>query len=147
MKHTEQWAVVILAGSSLFAACQRKPVIPAKEHPAHVERIEGSELKRVTLTARAMERIDLRTDQVREQRVSGSASAQRVVPYSSLIYDPEGRTWVYTSPQSGTFVRHKVDVDFIEGDLVILKDGPPAGTVVASMGVAELYGTEFGVGH
>jgi hypothetical protein len=31
--------------------------------------------------------------------------------------------------------------------MAILKDGPPAGTVVASVGVAELYGTEFKVGH
>ncbi len=148
MKHTERWAAVVTtAGILLLAACERKAVTHPKEHPAEVERIEGSDLGRVTLTARAMQRIDLRTDEVREQRVSRSASPQRVVPYSSLIYDPRGRTWVYISPQPATFLRHRVDVDYIEGDLVVLKDGPPTGTVVASMGVAELYGTEFKVGH
>jgi len=64
-----------------------------------------------------------------------------------LIYDPKGQTWVYTSPQPRTFVRHKVDVDYIEGNIVVLNEGPPMGMVVASVGVAELYGAEFKVGH
>jgi hypothetical protein len=64
-----------------------------------------------------------------------------------LIYDAQGTTWVYTSPQPMTFVRHKVVVDYIEGLTAVLSDGPAAGTLVASVGVAELYGTEFAVGH
>ena len=64
-----------------------------------------------------------------------------------MLYDPQGRTWIYISPQPRTFVRFQVDVDRIEGDRVFLRDGPPLGTVVASVGVAELYGAEFGVGH
>ncbi len=148
MKRTELWmAVLAISGSLMFAACQKKATEHAQEHPATVEVIEGSDLKRVTLTARAMERIDLKTAEVREQRMSPATSPQRVVPYSSLIYDPQGQTWVYTSPQPGTFLRHKVEVDHIEGDLVALKDGPALGTVVASVGVAELYGAEFKVGH
>lgn len=148
MKQTGQWTVVtVIAGGLLLAACGPKAVTHTKEHPAEVVRIEGSDLSHVTLTAKAMQRIDLKTDEVREQRLSRSVSTQRVVPYSSLIYDPQGQTWVYTSPQPGTFLRHRVDVDFIEGDLVALKDGPPKGTLVASQGVAELYGTEFKVGH
>ena len=148
MKRTEQWmAVLAILGSLTLAACQKKAAKHEVEHPATIEKIEGSDLKKVTLTARAIERLDLKTDEVREQRVSPSASAQRVVPYSSLIYDPQGNTWVYTSPQPASFVRHKVDVERIEGEVVVLKDGPPAGTVVASRAVAELYGAEFKVGH
>lgn len=148
MKRTELWMAVLASVASLmFTACQKKAAAHTAEHPATVEQIEGSDLKRVTLTARAMERIDLKTDEVREQRVSPAASPQRVVPYSSLIYDPQGKTWVYTSPQPGSFVRHSVEVDYIEGDLVALKDGPPTGTVVASRAVAELYGAEAKLGH
>jgi hypothetical protein len=69
------------------------------------------------------------------------------VPHSALIYDPKGQTWVYTSPQPRTFVRQKVDVDYVEGDLVVLNDGPAAGTVVVSMAAAEIYGADSGVGH
>ena len=79
--------------------------------------------------------------------LTGSGTRRKVVPYSSLIYDPHGQTWVYTSPKPRTFIRRKVEVDYIEGNVVVLDDGPPTGTVIASVGVAELYGTEFKVGH
>jgi hypothetical protein len=131
----------------LLAACQQPHGTKHSEHPAEVKQIEGTELNRLTLSEKAMQRIDLKTDQVREQRVSRSASPRKVVPYGSLIYDPQGQAWIYTSPQTRTFVRHKVDVDYIEGNKAILKAGPPVGTVVASVGVAELYGAEFKVGH
>lgn len=113
--------------------------------PATVEAIPGSDVKRVTLTERAAERIDLRTEPVREKLVG--EERLKVVPYSSLIYDPHGGTWVYTQTSPRSFVRAAVDVDYIEGDAVYLKHGPPVGTVVASVGVAEIYGTEFEVGH
>jgi hypothetical protein len=106
-----------------------------------VKKIEGTDLSTVTLTERAMQRLDVKTDQAREQ------GGKKVVPYSSLIYDPKGQTWVYTSPEPRTFVRHKVEVDKIVGDLVFLNDGPPPGTIVASVAVAEIYGAEFKVGH
>ena len=142
MKQSNQWVVVVLAIAGLqLSACERKSDTHSKIEPAHVEHIEGSELSRVTLTEKAVERIDLKTVQVEMK------SGKKVVPYSALIYDPHGLTWVYTSPKPRTFVRHQVKVDRIEGELVFLSDGPPAGTVVASVGVAELYGTEYGVGH
>jgi len=78
--------------------------------------------------------------------LSGKGTKRKVVPYSALIYDPHGDTWVYTSPTPRTFVRHEVEVDYIEGDVAVLDEGPPAGTVVATVGVAELYGTEFKMG-
>ena len=133
-------AVMVIAGL-VITACQKHHEAHHAEHPAEITKIEGSDLSRVTLTERAVQRLDLQTDQVREQ------GGKRVVPYSSLIYDPKGQTWVYTSPETRTFIRHKVDVDKIEGDIVVLNDGPPVGTIVASVAVAELYGAEFKVGH
>jgi len=137
-------ATLILAGLHVMA-CQKSEM--PHEYPAKVEHVDGTELSRVTLTEKAIERIGLETDQVREQPVSRHASPQKVVPYSALIYDPHGQTWVYISPKPRTFIRHKVDVDYIEGDIAVLKDGPETGTVVASVGVVEVYGTEFEVGH
>jgi hypothetical protein len=90
---------------------------------------------------------------VPEQRIrvklslAGSGAKRTVVPYSALIYDSRGQTWVYTSPSPRTFVRQKVEVDQIQGDTGVLSDGPVVGTAVASVGAAELYGTEFKVGH
>jgi hypothetical protein len=111
-----------------------------------VEHIDGTDLSRVTLSERAMERLDLQTSRV-SQMTTRSGSPMLSVPYSALLYDSEGRTWIYTSPESRTFVREEVVVDYIEGDRAFLSRGPAAGTVVASVGVAELYGTEFEVGH
>lgn len=245
-------AVLVIAGLQL-SACQQRPAKGQIEHPARVERIEGTELSRVTLTEKAIERLGLKTDRVREEKVTrqrvvggdvvlpafvddrskvwvrvrlsegdlkrvargqparvvtrdldddlgddddeddraagltaravdddddpktpsgalyyvvdspkhnlvpgervrvrlalaGSGTKRRAVPYSALIYDRQGQTWVYTSPNPRTFVRHKVEVDYIQGDVAVLNNGPPTGTVVASVGVAELYGTEFKMG-
>ena len=91
-----------------------------------------------------MERIDLQTAKVSEVRFS---PARLAVPYSSIIYGPEGQTWVYTSPEHRTFVRFTVDVDYIKGDWAVLNVGPPLGTIVATVGAAELYGAEFEMGH
>ena len=139
-------AVAIVAALPL-GACQRHHVEHHAEHPATVEAIEGSKLRRVTLTERAMQRLDVRTAEIREQKVSRSASLRRVVPYAAVIYDPQGQTWIYISSAPRTFVRHRVQIEYVEGDLAVLTDGPPAGTIVASRAVAQLYGADFGVGH
>ena len=147
MFHNYRWMIILLIVAGLqVLGCQRSSTHQA-EHPAEVEHVEGSDFNLVTLTEKAAQRIDLKTDQVKELAVKRSASKQKVVPYSSLIYGPNGQTWVYTSPKPLTFVRHKVAVDYIDGEVAVLKEGPPTGTVVASVGVAELYGTDTGVGH
>jgi len=129
-----------------LAACSQHDSQAAHgDQPAQVDKIDGSELSRVTLTEKAAERIGLETASVREQDLDGSM--RKLVPYSSLIYDPQGRTWIYTSPQARTFVRQQVEVDTIDGDWVLLVDGPPVGTEIASVGVTEIYGAETGVGH
>jgi hypothetical protein len=146
MKLTDRWmgaakvAVVVIAGLQL-TGCRKHVEAHKAEHPAEVQAIAGSELKKVTLTERAVQRLDVKTDEVRDQ------GGQSVVPYSSLIYDPKGKTWVYTNPSPRTFVRQEVEIDRIIGDKVVLKRGPQNGTVIASRAVAELYGTEFKVGH
>lgn len=143
MLRINKWIVMaaLVCAGLLLGGCQKHDGAHHADHPAEVEPIPGTNLKKVTLTERAVQRIDVRTDQVREQQ------GLKVVPYSSLIYDPQGQTWVYVSPAPRTYMRHKVDVDYIQGDMAYLKDGPPSGTTIASVAVAELYGTESGVGH
>ncbi len=139
-------ACLLVAGMAL-AACQPHKVAHVADHPVKVEAIEGMAANRVTMTERAIERIDLKTDAVREQKVSRSTSLRKVVLTSALIYDPKGQAWVYTSPEPRTFVKHKVDVEYVEGELAVLSDGPPTGTVVVSTAAAEVYGADSGVGH
>jgi hypothetical protein len=145
MKSINKLFVVLLIIPCLqFWACQSHNEEQDFEHPSVVEDIAGTDLASVTLTEKAIERIGLQTALVDEINHSPN---RLVVPYSSIIYDQNGQVWVYTSPEPRTFVRHKVDVDFIEGDKVFLNEGPPVGTVIATVAVAELYGTELNIGH
>jgi hypothetical protein len=109
--------------------------------PAHIETIEGSEISRVTLTSSAAERLAIKTTLIRKV---GRAFA---IPYSALLYDESGNTWVYTNPKPLVFERKAIKVVRIERSRVLLSSGPRAGTRIASVGVPELYGTEFEVGH
>ncbi len=63
-----------------------------------------------------------------------------------MLYDEAGATWVFTNPKGLEYVRASIVVDTIVGDDARLKDGPPVGTRVVTVGVAELYGAEQGVG-
>lgn len=75
-----------------------------------------------------------------------SGGVRKVVPYSAVLYDPQGKTWVYTSPEPLIFVRQPIVVDFIEGDRAVLKEGPAVGTEVVTAGAAELFGVENKIG-
>lgn len=112
------------------------------EEPAHVEDIAGSDVRLVTLTPQAATRLGIATA-VAEAGIRGRI----LVPYASILYEPDGSSWVYVEQEPLHFVRHPVTIEIIEGDLATLTDGPAPGTVVVRTGVAELYGTEFEVGH
>lgn len=144
MNYINRWtvAVLIVAGLQL-SACAPKEVKAEKIQPFQLESIDGTELKRVTLTEKAAVRLDIQTSPVREAQVNGVK--RKIVPYAAIIYDLQGATWVYTSPAPLAFVRESVTVDFIEGDRVVLMKGPSFGTEVVIVGVAELYGAETGV--
>ena len=255
MRHNNQpWTVVILIMAGLLlSACTQTPTAGEKIAPAHVEPIEGTDLKRVVLTERAAERLDVQTAPLREEQVvrtrtvgggvvaspeeqgagpgrvwvrvlltesdlnqvdqgqrarvlslddeddgedadegleaeadegpdadnaqdddsaeaalyylvdnsdnrlvpgqrvfielvvSRSGTRRIIIPYSAVIYDTQGETWVYTNPEPLSFVRRPIVVDYIEGDLAFLSVGPPSGMAVVTVGGAELYGAETGV--
>jgi hypothetical protein len=67
---------------------------------------------------------------------------QKVIPYAAVLYDPHGSTWTYTNPEPLVFVRHRIDIEFIEGDRAVLREGPAIGTTVVTAGAAELFGVE-----
>jgi hypothetical protein len=104
--------------------------------PAKVEAIEGSEFNRLTLTEKAVERLDIQVAEV----------ADNTVPYAAVLYGLAGETFVYTNLEPLTYVRAPIVVDHIEGDLAVLVEGPPSGTPVVTVGGAELIGIEFGLG-
>lgn len=177
MQYGKRCMLVLLIMASLqLAACSKKSDTSSKIAPAKVEKIEGTALKRVTLTAKAAERLGIKTAAAQEVpaapqrpgraelvvasgagagatqqelRTVGNPAAPglvKVVPYAAVIYDAQGATWVYMNPNPLTFVRHAIHIDYIEGDLAVLSDGPASGTAVVIVGAAELFGTETGIG-
>lgn len=76
----------------------------------------------------------------------GKAIARPVVPWSSILHDIQGGTWVYENTKPHVFVRRRVEVERVDGDLAILRRGVTSGVNIVTLGAAELYGTEFGVG-
>lgn len=147
MSRRNRWMAVvpILACCVTLAGCKPAAVKATENKPAHVELIAGTELHKVTLTARAAERLDIKTDRVQEMVVGGAK--RKVVPYAAVLYDARGETWVYTSPEPLVFVRHAIHIEYISADRAVLSQGPPAGTAVVTVGGAELFGAEFEIGH
>jgi hypothetical protein len=149
MRHSKRWIAILgllIAVPQLSACTQTSAEATGGAEPAKVEHVEGSsDVSRLTLTAKAAERLGIQTAQVREQKVAGKQ--RKVIPYGALLYDSKGDTYVYVTARPLTYVREPVTVDYIGAGSVVLTDGPAAGTAVVSVGAAELYGTETGVGH
>lgn len=74
------------------------------------------------------------------------ATQSLVAPRAALLHDAYGGSWVYEARDAHTFVRRRVSVIDLVGDLAVLDEGPALGTRVVTAGAAELFGTEFGVG-
>ncbi len=144
MKHPANrrpWLALVAAAGLVLGACSSSSAEPIPK-PATAEPIAGSDLKRVALTPLAAQRIDLQIDVVRTR----PSAAGTVIPYSAVLYDPQGETWAFIQTGPLTYVRAPITVDRIDGDTALLFDGPPTGTVVVTVGAEELFGVEIGVG-
>lgn len=146
MQRRYRWVVALLVlGALPLSGCAKTvTAVATKVEPFKLEK-DGS-ISRLTLEQRAVDRIGIKTSQVREVSRFGGDTARRVVEYGAVVYDAKGDTSVYTNPKPLVFVRQAIKVEYIEGDLAVLSDGPPVGTAVVTIGSAELLGMEFGVG-
>ncbi len=138
--------LVLIAGVVSLSACGEASsgydYETASHHePAELEPIKGTDVSRVVVDPEGVERAGIQTAPIRQ---NGQGT---VMPYDAVIYDAEGHTYAYTSPEPRTFVRQKIIIDQVDGDMVMLSDGPPAGTEVVTVGAAFVYGTEFEVAH
>jgi multidrug efflux pump subunit AcrA (membrane-fusion protein) len=134
-------AVLAVAGLPLSACKEVETETATGYTPSKVQELkEGSKaFPRVTFTSEGAKRTGLESTRVR------SDGGRTVVPYKSLIYDAQGKTFVYTSPKPLHFLRAEVKVDRIEGSRVLLTRGPSAGTTVVTTGTAEVYGAELDI--
>ena len=92
---------------------------PAAQDEGRLERrgdrgaVEGSDVARVTLSEDAAGRLDITTAPITELGRRGHGAA---IPYAAVLYDPNGDTWAYTSPEPLVFVRAPITWSPIDGD-------------------------------
>lgn len=143
MKRLNQWAITIalVAALPLPGCGDADKTAHHMIHPATVEPSEDSGISRLSLTEKAVERLGIELAEVT------SEGGMQIAPYGALLYDANGGTWVYTSPQQNVFKRASMIVDRIDGDKLYMTSGPATGTEVVIVGAAELHGAEFEIGH
>jgi hypothetical protein len=134
-------ALVVLAVPVLATGCGGSAGEEEGTPPATSEQVKGSDVIRVTLTAEAAKRVGVQTVEVRSDP---SGEGRTVIPYEAVLYDPDGATWTYTSPQQNVFERADISVVRIDGGSAILGDGPAVGTPVVTVGATEIWGVEYG---
>jgi hypothetical protein len=146
-------AGVLLAGCSPSAgAAQSEPDVQAQ--PARVVHMPGTGRSQVVLTADAAKRVGLRTESTAATAAARSAgrsgksaipAASTVIPLAAVLYDKDGKSWVYTVARPLTFVPVQVVITHVDGESATISSGPAAGTQVVTVGGAELLGAEYGV--
>jgi len=69
-----------------------------------------------------------------------------IIPASAVVYDLSGGAWVYEQKAPHVFVRRRVEISSSSGNQLVVARGLREGSQIVTVGVAELYGTEFYVG-
>jgi hypothetical protein len=141
-RHGTDWvnSAALLAVPLLLAACGGTANDGAGADPAAVEQVKGTNITRVKLTADAARLLGVRTERVRGE----GAGRRTVIPYDAVLYDADGGTWTYTSPNPLVYQRADIRVARVDGVSAILTRGPPAGTRVVTAGATEIWGVEYG---
>ena len=139
--------VLVAAGALSLSACSGEASSgydyeTASHHePAKLEPIKGTDVQRVIFDAEGAKRVGLKTAPIRRN------GQETVIPYGAVVYTADGGTYTYTAPEPLTYVRQEIKIDRVDGDSVMLSDGPPAGTEVVTVGTAKVYGSEFEMAH
>ncbi|MGQ0850079.1 MAG: hypothetical protein ACT4OP_13405 [Actinomycetota bacterium] len=100
----------------------------------------SDEVQKLTLTEKAVERLDIQTTAVVEQ------GEFLVVPSAAIVVDATGTFWLYTNPEPLVYLRHQIELAHEDDGQAFLTGGPVVGTAVVIVGVPELYGAETGIG-
>lgn len=145
LRHSRQAGLRIglvgVVASFVLAGCNEiEPAPTSSYHPAELSSPDPLGVREVTFTDDAARRVGLQTSRVT------ASGADLVVPYAALIYDKQGKSWVYTVSKPLTYQRVSVVVkEEVDEATMVLSAGPPAGTEVVTRGAAEVYGAELGM--
>jgi hypothetical protein len=136
-------AGLVIGAAAILTGCAT--AAPEEQPPAKIVPVPGSPIPKLQLTDRAVHRLGIVTQPVRDETTAGHRAGPEVIPYSAVVYDTDGSTWTYVNIAAGTYERKPVTVADINGDIAQLSAGPPAGSQVVTVGAAELLGTEYNI--
>ena len=142
MKHSAIAGLVACA-ATVLTGCGSTTA--AETPPATVTQIAGSQVPRLQLTERAIQRLGITTRPVAEAAATGGTGKRKIIPYPAVVYDTDGSTWVYVNTAARTYRRQPITVAAIQGGVAALASGPPVGAAVVTVGAAELLGTEYDI--
>jgi hypothetical protein len=128
-------AVIVAGGVTGCGGAATTTVSPS----SRIEPVAGSSAGKIVLSATGAQRIGIQT------APAAHTGATILVPYSALVYDPNGNTYVFTSIAPLTYTEVPVTVDHINGNDVYLSKGPRMGAAVVTVGAEELLGVQTGV--
>ena len=135
-------AVVAAAVTAALAGCSTSSPAASQPPTFSVVTTPGSSEPTITLTQLGANRIGLET-----AKVTVGQSGEATLPYSALLYEPNGQAAVYVSTGTLSFQRAFVTVGTITGNTVTVTSGVTPGQRVATDGAAELLGVQNGVGQ
>jgi hypothetical protein len=137
--------IILALTTPCLPGCSQAPVEAAAvgDAAATLEKVPGTDLNRVTLTERAVGNIGLET----ATTATDPKTKKLTVPYEAILYDSQGKTWVYTNPEPRVYVRRSIIVERIDGAVALLAAGPAPGTTVVTLGAEELFGAELDTAH
>lgn len=144
MKLISRSAATIMLGLAVAACGTPTDAAQPTQPPIEMAEHGPDEVGRLTLSPLAAQRLGIETFAVSEEVLAGQSAL--VVPYAAVLYEADGSAWVYTNPEGLLFVRAEVHIDRVDGETAVLTAGPPVGTLVVTVGGAELWGAEHGVG-
>jgi hypothetical protein len=133
-------ALLIVIAVAALAGCGRGSDTSGPPPTAHL-RLGQHGAASVVLTPLGAQRAGIQT------AVASSAAqgGQAVVPYSALLYQPNGSSVVYTVTGPLTYTPVTVSVAGIQGNQIYVTGLAP-GTTVVTVGGEELLGVQDGVG-
>jgi hypothetical protein len=136
-KSTRSAAAIFTVGLAV-AGCGAS-ASPTINPPDRVQPGRGGAPSKIVLTPTGAQRIGVRTAPAR------AVGSSVVIPLSSVVYDPSGATYAFTTAAPLTFTEVPVTVEHVVGNSVHLLKGPAPGTEVVTSGAEELYGVQTGV--
>lgn len=75
------------------------------------------------------------------------SSKALTIPWSAIVFDVYGGSWVYTQKTKNTYERNRVFLNHVSDIKAVLSEGPAEGSHIVVNGALELFGVETGFTH